>query len=55
LITVITLLFELCLQFGEITIENEENNKSLTLEIFWPGKQVSDWRDARLNVASVSP
>lgn len=48
------LVFELCLQFGEITIENKTNDLSLTLEIFWPGKQVSDWREGRMNISSLT-
>jgi len=47
------LVFELCVQFGDITIRNESTGRALTLEIFWPGKQVSDWRSGRLNIGAV--
>lgn len=47
------LMFELCLQFGEITIRNTGSGDAVTLEVFWPGKQVSDWRGGRLNIASI--
>lgn len=46
------LVFELSLQFGEITLENQASDRSVTLEVFWPGKQVSDWREAKLNISS---
>jgi hypothetical protein len=45
------LVFELCLQFGEVTLEGEE--RKLSMEVFWPGKQVSDWRDSRLNISEI--
>jgi hypothetical protein len=47
------LLFELSLQFGEVTIKNNATGTAMTVEVFWPGKQVSDWREGRLNIASL--
>jgi hypothetical protein len=47
------LIVELCLQFGEITIEDIAGDRSITLEVFWPGKRVEDWRNGRLNVCAV--
>lgn len=49
------LMTELCLQFGEISIERTGGDRSMTLEIFWPGKQVEDWRNGRMNVCAVTP
>lgn len=47
-------VFEVSLQFGEITITEQSGDTSVTFEVFWPGKQVSDWREGRLNIVSLS-
>lgn len=46
------LVYELCTQFGTIRINNEETGSLLELSVFWPGKQVSDWRDSKVAVTS---
>lgn len=48
------LLYELCVQFGTIRIRDQETDAVLLeLSIYWPGKNVSDWEQGRMNVVTV--
>lgn len=48
------LVHELCVQFGTIRLESGAAESSvLELGVYWPGKQVSDWEQQRLNVIAV--
>jgi hypothetical protein len=48
------LLYELCIQFGEIRLESSDGSHPLLeLSIFWSDKQVSDWRDSKMQVCSL--
>lgn len=50
----VSLLYEICVQSGEIRIEgNGESKFSLDLSIFWPGKHVRDWRESKLKVSNL--
>lgn len=45
------LVYELCVQFGEVELKQVgEEDITIRLSIFWPGKQVSDWRQSRLRL-----
>lgn len=47
-------IYELCVQFGEIELSQVGDAEiTLTLSIFWPGKQVSDWRHSRLRLEEI--
>lgn len=46
------LVYELCIQFGTIRLKSEETESMLELSVFWPGKQVSDWRESKVAVTS---
>lgn len=48
------LLYELCIQFGEIELSClGDADASLRLGIFWPGKHVEDWRKSRMRIENV--
>jgi hypothetical protein len=48
-------LYELCIQFGTICIEDDETNKVLArMSVLWPGKEVNDWRDSKLMISNYS-
>lgn len=48
------LIYELSVQFGTIELEQVGGSDvSLEFSIFWPGKQVSDWRRSRLRLESI--
>lgn len=47
------LLYELCLQFGEILVKSPSGEELIELSIFWSGKQVSDWREGKMKVESM--
>lgn len=48
------LIYELCIQFGDVRLESDEGGKALELDIFWPGKQVADWEASGIKVAEIS-
>lgn len=47
------LLYELCIQYGRIKMSSPSNGDLIELSIFWSGKQVSDWRDSKMEVRSI--
>lgn len=48
------LLYELCVQFGAVEVSQlGEAEITLRLSIFWPGKQVADWRQSRLRLEAI--
>jgi len=48
-------LYELCIQFGTICIEDDETNEVLArMSVLWPGKEVNDWRDSKLMISDYS-
>lgn len=49
------LIYELAVQFGGIQIESTgDEDFKMNLDVFWPGKQVSDWRKSRVKVTDLS-
>jgi hypothetical protein len=49
-----SLIHELCVQFGAVRFESRAARNSLIeLNVYWPGKQVGDWEQQRLNVVTV--
>lgn len=47
------LLYELCLQFGRVAVRSPSGDELIELSIFWAGKQVSDWRESKMEVSSI--
>lgn len=46
-----TLLYKLPVQFGGVRLQRTgDHDFEMCLDVFWPGKQVSDWRQSRLKV-----
>lgn len=49
------LVYELSVQFGSIQLKSTSGDEfRMTLDVFWPGKQVSDWRKSRVKVTDLS-
>ncbi|KXA99229.1 hypothetical protein AKJ40_03650 [candidate division MSBL1 archaeon SCGC-AAA259M10] len=47
----ISFLYELCIQFGGVEVNSVCGPcPTFQLDIFWPGKHVSDWRESKLKV-----
>lgn len=46
------LVYELCLQFGSIRLKDSDGDRQVELSIYWPGKQVSDWEDRKVNLVT---
>lgn len=48
------LVYELCVQFGEIELSEVGGEETtITLSVFWGGKQVSDWQESRLRLEQI--
>ena len=48
------LLYELAVQFGGVRLRSTgDRDLGMCLDVFWPGKQVSDWRRSRLKVSEL--
>jgi len=48
------LIYELCVQFGSLRIKPTGSEApSIDLSIYWPGKQISDWANEKMNIVSV--
>lgn len=49
------LVYEFCVQFGVVEVEQlGDSDVSLRFSIFWPGKQVSDWRQSRIRLEALT-
>lgn len=49
------LLYELAVQFGGIKLQHTgDDDLQISLNVFWPGKQVSDWRRSRLKITDLT-
>lgn len=48
------LVYELAVQFGGIRMQNTGSEPlEICLDVFWPGKQVSDWRKSHVKVTAL--
>lgn len=47
------LVFELSIQFGGVTLTDQNTDTELSLDVFWPGKQVTDWQKGLLNISAI--
>lgn len=49
-----TMIYELAVQFGGICLKSiRKDGFRMCLDVFWPGKQVSDWRHSKLKVTEL--